>query len=85
MTATITEPNAGRIASQKTTRYVPSHLPQTIVRVDRGVVKRTSRLPRTRSSPSEAVAWTLTIIRPNRNCKCSAMISVKDPAARPTL
>ena len=69
----------GRTASQRTTRYVPSHLPQTIARVEIGVVISTSRLPRTRSSPSEVGAWPLSSIRPRNDCRISDMISMKPP------
>ena len=69
----------GRIANQRTMRYVPSHLPQTIARVEIGVAISTSRLPRTRSSPREVGAWPLSSSMPRNDCTTIDMISTKPP------
>ena len=50
---------AGQINRKGTCRKVPHHLPTMIERVSIGVVSRTSRLPRTRSSARLVVALTL--------------------------
>ena len=74
---------AGRSASQSTIAIGPQPLAPDDRPGGQWGGQRTSRLPRTRSSASEVGAWTLTIIRPKRNCRCRAMISAKGPVGPP--
>ncbi len=54
-------------------------MPQTIARVDIGVVISTSRLPRARSSLSEVGAWLLSSIMPRNDCMTSDISSTTPP------
>ena len=70
---------AGRTASQRATRYIPIHLPQTIAPVEIGATISTSRLPRFRSSPSAVGDWTVSSIRPSIDCKVIARWIMNPP------